>query len=377
MKYNHQFFSELKGENTIKKVLYVGWIGYKNLGDDLLWDLFRYKFNKILADKEWKLKGTYMRTSIEEYNLDTHDLIVLGGGSIICKNNIPLLYEAIKRGKKVLIWGSGIDLIQLNHIPLLLEGKRINVDKYFTKDIQKKLIEVIEHAEFVGVRGPLTYEIIKQMGANEDKMMICGDPGFLLSERTTFKEEDKVSFPSTNKVIGVNWGTSFNRIYGANERQLENSLVNVIKSLIQKGYKIHLYTVWDQDIPALKSIYHKINDQENVILDTTLYHQDALIDLISNFSFTINFKLHANIISIAAGTPPIALAYRFKVFDFAHSLNLEDFVISTDSTDLETKIMELELLISQDRPNIIEKIKKTELEYMHLINKPFDEKLYL
>jgi len=324
------------------------------------------------------LHGT-IRKPAKDFDLNQFDLIVLGGGSIICKNNTPVLHEAIKKGKKVIIWGSGIDLIQKSHIPLLEAGKKINVHDYFAEDIQKKLVEVIEHAEFAGVRGPLTYELIRQMGANEEKLMISGDPGLLLTQKNQVeKDANSAILPfKGSKIIGVNWGTSFNHVYGANERVVEDQLAETLKEYIKKGYKIYLYSVWDHDTPALKQLYKKVNDHDNVILDSQLHDQNFLIDLVSHFHFTINLKLHANLISLAANTPPIALAYGFKVYDFAKSTQLDQFVIPTDSMQMKSELMEKEASINQERDRILNRVNDKKTDYINKISSPFKQHLYL
>lgn len=384
VKYNKTFFQNYFKEKTKPeaeekmKILYIGWIGQKNIGDELMWDLFKESFNETIEKGNWELHGT-IRKPARDFDLDQFDLIVLGGGSIICGNNIPILHEALRKGKKVMIWGSGIDLIQKNHIPLLEAGKKINVHEYFTEDIQNKLVEVIEHAEFAGVRGPLTYELIKQMGANEEKLKMIGDPGLLLKEKDKVDETAKhITHPfKGSKMIGVNWGTSFNHVYGGNEKNVEDQLTEALKNFINKGYQIYLYSVWDKDIPAMKRLYKKVNDQENVILDTTLYDVNLLIQLLSQFEFTINFKLHANLISLAANTPAIALAYRFKVYDFAQSVNLNKLVISTDSKHINNKLMDLETIINEERDTIISRVNHKKEEYINMINTPFKQNLYL
>ncbi|KGX89274.1 beta 1,4 glucosyltransferase [Pontibacillus marinus BH030004 = DSM 16465] len=384
VEFNNNFFKDyFKQEpnptpNGKKKVLYIGWIGHKNLGDELMWNLFKEKFDESLGNENWELHGT-IRKPARDFDLDQFDLIVLGGGSIICKNNTPVLHEAMKKGKKVMIWGSGIDLIEKSDIPLLAAGEKINVHNYLAEDIQKKLVEIIEHAEFAGVRGPLTYEIIRQVGANEEKLMISGDPGLLLTQKEKVDEEVKVAILpfKGNKIIGVNWGTSFNHVYGANERNVEDQLAEALKEYINNGYKIYLYSVWDHDTTALKQLYKKVNDHKNVILDTKLHDQNFLIDLASHFHFTINLKLHANLISLAANTPPIALAYGFKVYDFAKSTQLDQFVIPTDSMQMKSELMEMEALINQERDKIINRVNEIKAEYINHISSPFNQHLYL
>ncbi|MGD6969305.1 polysaccharide pyruvyl transferase family protein [Rossellomorea vietnamensis] len=358
-----------------QKILYMGWLGYKNLGDELLWDLFKEKFHTAMEGQPWELTSTPPRRFIYGLNVDPFDVVVLGGGSIISKDSIDFLYNAMKKGKKVIIWGTGIDWIEKEDLELIEKGRCINLYKYFSKGHCEKLVEVIEHAEFAGVRGPLTYEFIIQMGANQDKLILSGDPGVLLSREQEVAEPLK-RFEGS-KIIGVNWGTSYNKIYGGSEKQVEGQLVKAIQSLIKKGYKFYFYSVWDTDIDFLKELYNQLNDADNIILDTNLHHQQYLLDLISNFYFTINLKLHGNVISAAADVPPILLAYRYKVFDFAQSINLNQLAVSTDSLTIEEEILNLEQLIGSDRENIIKNMRSPIQRYKKIINKPFNNLLYV
>ncbi|MCM3166847.1 polysaccharide pyruvyl transferase family protein [Peribacillus frigoritolerans] len=141
------------------------------------------------------------------------------------------------------------------------------------------------------------------------------------------------------KIVGINWGTSFNRICGSNEIIVEDQLAETAKKLIQKGYKIYMFIVWKADINPSLRLYKKINDTQNVRLSTKYYHQNDLLNILQSCHFTINLKLHANVISAAAGIPFITLGYRFKSFDFAHSVGQNDFIISTDSQTITKEII--------------------------------------
>lgn len=54
---------------------------------------------------------------------------------------------------------------------------------------------------------------------------------------------------------------------------------------------------------------------------------------------TINFKLHANVLSAACGIPFVCLAYRFKCVDFIHSLDVAELAVTTDEQDLAQRIL--------------------------------------
>ncbi len=351
----------------MKKILYLGWIGHKNLGDDMMWHLFRDMSSKYLKKKGYRVIPLLPHVNI---NKITYDIVVLGGGSIITPNYINIVYNALKKGKRVYIWGSGFDRMGKSEMELLLQNKLDR--KQFDPKTISKLNQVIMHAPSVGIRGPLTYKLFKDLGVNMKKAKISGDPGFILHlYRYRPEPKDSNVWTGVNKVIGINWGTSLNKIFGEDELRVENELVAGVKKLIQKGYKIYIYPVWDKDIEACTRLYHHIGDNENVRMTSKLYNQHELRSIIKHFSFTINFKLHPNIISVAADVPFIALGYRFKVFDFSRSLALERLVISTDSPNIEQQLLQLEQYISQQRKEIISTYHRQLAIYHQRLLKPF------
>src|SRR5690606_20459936 len=101
-----------------KKILYLGWLGYNNIGDDVLYELFEKMFHKYKTISE-EVQIEPLNSSInQEMDLSNYDLIVLGGGSLF---NIPQLIDicskAIKQNIPVVSWGTGIDgFYKNNHI---------------------------------------------------------------------------------------------------------------------------------------------------------------------------------------------------------------------------------------------------------------------
>lgn len=353
----------------MKKLLYIGWIGFNNLGDELLWNIFKDTCGKYLEKDQIEITPSV--PGIDLKNLEKYDTVVLGGGSLLLPGYLQILQDALHKGKSVIIWGTGIDWIEKRNLDLLLNDKLDSLEQNFQQKDIDVLDEVIERALFVGVRGPLTKKAIEIMLGSEkaQKVEIIGDPGLLLHEPNLNSSYKK------DKVIGINWGTTFNRLYGGNEKLVEDQLVETAKALIKSGYKILIYTVWADDNPSCERLFERIDDPENVTLDKNRYTEKELIEKLSRCKGTINFKLHANFLSFTANVPAIALGYRFKVFDAAASLGLQHLVVSTDSQQLTQELLERVEIIEKSETMIIEQYQSIKKKYEPLLESLFTKKL--
>ncbi|MFT4142498.1 MAG: polysaccharide pyruvyl transferase family protein [Bacillus sp. (in: firmicutes)] len=134
---------------------------------------------------------------------------------------------------------------------------------------------------------------------SRDKTKVIGEPGILLNPPVTIRKKEKI--------VAINWGTTFNRLYGQDEAGIENELLQVSKKLIKLGYKILLYVVWGNGREASKRLYNKLDAPLNETYDSTLYSEKELIEKLASCRFSINFKLHANILSLAGNVPCMPL----------------------------------------------------------------------
>ena len=315
------------------KILYLAWLGSNNLGDVYMWDIFRELGKSHLDQTKFELIPSM--PNIDLSNLHPYDLIVLGGGSIIHPKYIRILYQAIQLKKKVMIWGSGVDSLNKEYIEQYQRNTNA-VPQLFPEDIRTKLVTILDHSIYTGVRGPLTYYLLRNMKLPVDQVEQSLDPGLLVEPISTVSQSPKKVL--RGKWIGINWGTSYNKIFGGSELQVEDQLVKLIKKLIRRGYRIYLYLVWWRDRKPVQRLYNKIGDQRNVLFDPNIYHYLDLFSILKQCVFTINFKLHANVMSAVANVPFVALGYRMKVFDFALSMGLQELVLSTDEPQLADKI---------------------------------------
>ena len=308
------------------KILYIGWVGYKNIGDELMLENFK-KLAKEKLGSDCIIKATMCSENFDNFN--GYDVVCLGGGSILSEGFINVIYRALEQDKKIIIWGSGYDDIFEEEFCQMISKSEF---AYIYSDlIEEKLDEIAKKANFFGVRGPITHRILKKSNLDISNIILSGDPGLLLEEE---KFNNPYTFKKEDKYVGINVGTMFNKVYGGNEERVFEALLRVANDLISSGYKIYLYSMWPNDLDRILYFYNSIEETKNVILDMENRKGHELLTIIKNCVFTINFKLHANVISAAASVPFVCLGYRLKCYDFVKSLNQERLLVSTGSENI-------------------------------------------
>lgn len=346
----------------MRKVLYVGWIGFNNLGDELMWRVFEQLSRKYLDAQQVQVVPSL--PGVDLVDLGPYDTIVLGGGSLLVPGYVDVAHRAVLQQKRLVIWGSGYDTqmpAQLDAAGRLLDARFGESDK-----MREMLREIGQHAIFFGVRGPLTYQYLQEAGVGNG-LAVSGDPGMLLlPPAVTDKKIDK-----GRKVVGMNWGTSYNRIYGKNEAVVEDALAAAARRLVDEGYQLYLFTMWGPDRDANKRLYQKIGKPEQTTLDLEVHGHEEMMRRIRDMEATINFKLHANVLSAACGVPFVCLAYRFKCLDFTHSLQLPELAVPTDDQDLARRILSRVRCAMEYKEAIRANLEEMQKQMIRKLEEPF------
>ncbi|MCY9660116.1 polysaccharide pyruvyl transferase family protein [Paenibacillus chondroitinus] len=348
------------------KLLYLGEIGYRNAGDEVMWDIFKQEARRFIPNELSLLEACR-----QEYaHISGYDIIVLGGGSLLAPSYISLLSKAMELNKSIYIWGSGIDKIAgRSGLDSLLNKKQLPAN-FVDPNIVNQLNKIISYSRYTAVRGPLSHRFLQSIGVNTAKVQISGDPAFLLQPGDRAKGLFTQYFDPQEAVVGINWGTANNQIFGGKEDIVEDQLAAAAKLLIHKGYSILLYNVWPEDIPASKRLLTKINRPGKVKLADTVYPYQ-LMALIQKCRFTINLKLHAAIFSAVMQVPFISLGYRFKMFDFAASISMLPFVIPTDNPAVNFEILRLSQDIEKNHATLVRTLKKEINKYAGRLSAAF------
>jgi hypothetical protein len=361
----------------IKRILYIGWIGRNNVGDEVLWEVFK-NLSKEHSSSEKKIEviPCYGKKQLYQPYPNYYDMAVLGGGSLLSsKLYLNYLLELQKQGVPTVVWGTGIDYINYNALPLPTRKRKkpLRFHKTFPR---KELKQVLEDTKMIGVRGPITRNSLLRFGI-KPPIQLIGDPGLSC---TWEKDEDilkKEGIKPSSKMIAVNWGTAYQKIYGKNEEHVFKSLVNVLRQLAKQGHHLVLYGMWNQDLPEVEKLYKSLKGIGQVDWIKSIYSASSIVSFLRQMNFTINFKLHANVLSACAETPFISLAYRSKCFDFAHSMNMSHYCISTHHLALEQKLMGKVKAVVTNRNSIVQILRKQNKKYQRVQKNYFNKLIQL
>ncbi|WP_238933422.1 polysaccharide pyruvyl transferase family protein [Brevibacillus choshinensis] len=346
----------------MRKVLYVGWIGFNNLGDELMWRVFEQLSHKHLDAQQVQVVPSL--PGVDLADLGPYDTIVLGGGSLLVPGYVDVAHRAVLQRKRLVIWGSGYD----TQMPAQLDAAGRLLDARFgeSEKMRQMLREIGQHAVFFGVRGPLTHQYLQEAGVG-NCLSISGDPGMLLLPPAAGNRKTE----NGQKVVGINWGTSYNRIYGKNEAAVEDALAKVARQLVDDGYQLYLFTMWGPDRDANKRLCQKIGRPGQVTLDLEVHGHAEMMRRIQEMEATINFKLHANVLSAACGIPFVCLAYRFKCLDFTHSLQLPELTVPTDEQGLAQRILSRVKFAIEYKESIQVNLAEKQKQMISKLEEPF------
>lgn len=354
------------------RVLYLAEIGYANAGDQVMWDIFQHHFRNNLASDCFCVAGLQAAGTA----LSAFDAVVLGGGSLVVPAYLAKLEEARQRNMPYYIWGSGVDKwVTKAGLDAMLDGSPLPAS-FTAQATDSKVGDIFRDARFAAVRGPLSQAFLQAAGVKAENIAVSGDPALLLTPRDAKYALDKLPLPGGGPYIGMNWGTAMNQIFGKDEASVEDKLAAAAKRWIQQGYSILLFVMWPQDIPASQRLMHKIGDGNRVRLLETVNPYEVM-GIIGQCKFTVDLKLHAAVLSAVMRVPFIALGYRFKVFDFAASIDAIRYVISTDSPALTQDLLHAANHIQENYAQTVNSLDKQLTTYQkeRMLMEPFFHRL--
>jgi hypothetical protein len=328
--------------------IYIGWVGFRNLGDEAMYELCRERFPSIhwsriedvayaphpvqflqqhvrslrhvlghLSDEVSTRRRTFSLISKAMHKLallSGREVAIYGGGTLINRNAAALEnYISVRNriGSIVPTFGTGV----------------INPEFWSTRedgwsDRRKEWVSVLAELPVVGVRGPISKALLDDAGATN--VIACGDPAVAYHAPYVAKPRLRHTGPLR---IGINTGDCSGHMWGRAE-DVEDSLVALARWLHQSGHKIDIIPVWQNDVEACLEVARRA-ELDRSVLSPVCYTHEAFLRRVERLDLLVCLKLHAGVLAAAANVPFVSLEYQPKCRDFAASIGWE-FVIRTD-----------------------------------------------
>lgn len=319
------------------RILYIGYLGFQNVGDEVCFEAFEQTVRKWSAQEHEVVALPLGETVAQFHARKPIDVVVIGGGSLLQGAIfLSLAEEAFSLGFPLFFYGTGIDYLPKKTAKAYLKGENVLPKQYFADRVvpEARIKAVLEKATYVGVRGPLTLQFIKSLGVSNEKIDIIGDSGFIFTAELDGLSRMLDTVNVVTPFVAVNWGTIYNKCFGFSEEAVEQQLIDSIYWLDQKGYQVVIYPMWTEDLPICAALYEKVKNLKSVTYIPKVYTASEISDFLSEAAFSINYKLHGNILSAGSGTPYIKLAYRSKGIDFSSSIDWMQHTFTTDTPSI-------------------------------------------
>lgn len=267
-------------------VRYVGWTGHENLGDEAL-------LQAIGGLLDWADVRTSKRG----------DLLLLGGGTLINRGSyLNWLEEHDSPRIERAVLGTGV----------------ANPEFWKNDDNAGRWVEWLRTCAYLGVRGPLSAEVLDRWGLDRN-VEVVGDAALLLTATASKREGLVVVSPCRTR--GELWGGS--------DRAVIERLGSTVARLMADGHEVTLLAAHpDDDGPCLQIM--RAAGAPDLPYVAGYEGIPASLELLASAELVVAERLHAAVLAASVGTAFVGLEYRPKVRDFAASVGMDDRVLRTD-----------------------------------------------
>ncbi len=314
-----------------RKCVYIGWLGCGNWGDEVLFEVISNKLKPYALVIPSESVHKINRIIKLKINLKC---ILLGGGTLI--NNLGF-YEDLKKYMALFP----------ENCPLVVLGTGVrSVDfwkKYEKEEMFASWIEILKHAKLVGVRGPLSQNYLEQFGI---RAIMVGDPALFLSLQGLYKK------PREKRLL-VNIGKTYGKLWGSEER-FYAVLLKTLKKMAKNGWIIDFYSVWFRDDDVMMRFIEflvSLCKRKPMLYKAYKVDSKRAIEFIKNYDLFMGEKLHAVIAAHSSYTPALIFEYRPKCLDYALSVGMEKYCISTNEVSMD-RVIDLAEKLYKNSENI-------------------------
>lgn len=284
-------------ESTGHGIRYVGWVGKDNLGDEAM-------LKAVVELMPWgdvAVRG------------EASDLLLLGGGTLINRNQyLGWLHERDSPRIERAVFGTGV----------------ASPAYWGLTEDPAEWTRWLDTCCYVGVRGPHSAQTLADWGYGGE-VEICGDPALAL-------DATGIDVVDGSVLIAPVWTDG--ELWGQSDTTVVEAMAAATRRLLDEGRQVTLMSCHPTDDRAIIMIRELVGP--GTVYMCGYEDVDASLRALAESSVVVGERLHACVLSAAAGRPFVGLEYRPKVRDFAASVDMEHMVIRTDDLEGGRRLLE-------------------------------------
>ncbi|WP_210494636.1 polysaccharide pyruvyl transferase family protein [Patulibacter sp. SYSU D01012] len=288
---------------TLPRVQYLGLAGYGNVGDDAIRDAFIREFDGRLmfSDVPVGRKAT-IRRGLRHWATDRGRPVLLGGGTVLGRTLWRQHFGLATKLYRPSGWemlGAGVE-----------DPDFVGDRTYSSWDEIRAWRPLLEPFSSVSVRGPRSRAILQAAGIDA---RVVGDPALLLSADTPPPPQ---ADRDIDVLVNVTCGEDQ---WGGTDLDWTPAVVDALRHGFRGSGRLVFVSMDPIDDTWNRRVAHALGIAAPVLRPSS---PDAFLALARRSRVVLGTRLHANVLSAAAGTPTVSLEYRPKCRDFMESVGI-------------------------------------------------------
>jgi len=203
---------------------------------------------------------------------------------------------------------------------------------------KKMLKELAELADFITVREVDSYNLLKDMGIDEEKMLITADNAIPVRPSSSEKTREifsSLGMPFGEEILAININSYLNSWAGLGQQTLtaESFIATYAAALNRFLQEVSVPVLFvatqHSDVPVTEKLLQAVQAPKGKALFSNVkYNHHDVKGVLEHVSMLFGMRLHANILATSALTPAVALVFQQKVKSYFDLLGLPNNVMS-------------------------------------------------
>jgi polysaccharide pyruvyl transferase WcaK-like protein len=203
---------------------------------------------------------------------------------------------------------------------------------------KKMLKELAELADFITVREVDSYNLLKDMGIDEEKMLITADNAIPVRPSNPEKNREifnSLGMPFGEEILAININSYLNSWAGLGQQTLtaESFIATYAAALNRFLQEVSVPVLFvatqHSDVAVTEQLLQAVQAPKGKALFSNVnYNHHDVKGVLEHVSMLFGMRLHANILATSALTPAVALVFQQKVKSYFDLLGLPKNVMS-------------------------------------------------